>query len=145
MKVHRYEPGEVHLMRLDTGDDLVERLTRYAVDKNITAAWFSYLGAVQRASLRYFDQDALEYSDFTIDHPLEVLSGVGNVSMLDGSPFVHTHAAFGDADGRAYGGHVNQGTIAFLIELRLEQFHGDPPVRLADETTGLKIWGPDEG
>ncbi len=145
MKVHRYSPGEVHVMRLDTGDDLVPRLTRYATDNGITAAWFSYLGAVQQASLRYFDQQALEYRDFEIERPLEILSGVGNVSMLDGAPFVHTHAAFGDADGRAYGGHVNQGTIAFLIEVRLECFEGDPPVRMADETTGLMIWGPDEG
>ena len=143
MKVHRYQPGSIHLIRADAGDDLVGFITRYAADNGIKAAWFTYLGAVRFASLRYYDQISREYRDFTIDQRLEILSGVGNVSLLHGEPFVHTHAVLADADGHAFGGHVNTGSIVWALEIRLEEFSGDPPARLFDEPTGLSLWGDD--
>jgi hypothetical protein len=137
---HRFEPGTVHLLRLETGSDVVEEITRFAVDNHLRAAWLSFLGAVRRASLRYYDQEAREYRDFTIDRHLEVLSGVGNISMLDGRPFLHAHAAFADDAGAAFGGHLNIGCEVWSIEVRLEQLHGEPPVRAFDEPTGLNLW-----
>ncbi|MDX1691540.1 MAG: PPC domain-containing DNA-binding protein [Acidimicrobiia bacterium] len=137
-----FEPGPVHLVRLPTGADLLEGITGYAADRGIHVATVQYLGAVRRASLRYYDQEALEYRDFVIDEHLEVLSGVGNVSLLDGEPFVHTHMALADADGRAFGGHVNVGTEVWAIEIRLQELLGaEPPVRLPDDCTGLTLWG----
>ena len=140
MKSRRFQPGPIHLLRLDRGDDIVGALTGYAADHGISAAWFTYLGAVSQASLRYFDQNALAYRDFTIDEHLEVLSGVGNVSLRDGIPFVHTHAAFGDAAGRAWGGHLNTGCVVFALEVRLQELEGDPPVRMPDPDSGLALW-----
>lgn len=141
MKAYRLTAGPVHLLRLTPGEDLIDTVERYAIDLGLTTAWFSYLGAVRAASLRYYDQEALVYRDFVLDEHLEILSGVGNITQLDGRPFVHTHAAFGDADGRAWGGHLNRGTTAFSIEVMIQELHGDPPVRLPDEGTGLATWG----
>jgi uncharacterized protein len=134
-------PGTTHLLRLPTGADIVTEITRFCEERGIEAAWLTYLGAVRRAALRYYDQDALEYRDFTIDRRLEVLSGVGNISLLDGAPFLHTHAVFGDEQGRAYGGHLAVGCEVWALEVRLEELIGDPPVRLPDEATGLSLWG----
>ena len=141
MKAIRLESGQVHLLRLATGSDIVESITDYATQHGIEAAWFTYLGAVRRAALRYYDQDAKEYRDFVIDKHLEVLSGVGNVSLLDGRPFVHTHAAFSDAAGAAFGGHLDTGCEVWALEVRLEELTGDPPVREPDDCTGLTLWG----
>jgi len=137
---HRFEPGPVHLLRLETGSDLVDEITRFAVDHHVRAAWLSFLGAVRRASLRYYDQEAREYRDFTIDRHLEVLSGVGNIALLDDRPFLHAHAAFADDAGAAFGGHLNVGCEVWSIEVRLEELRGEPPVRTFDERTGLNLW-----
>lgn len=137
----RFEPGPVHLLRLEQGEDLVDAITAYATNARIQAAWFTYLGAVSRAALRYYDQVGMVYRDFTIDQHLEVLSGVGNVSLKDGTPFVHTHASLGDAAGRAFGGHLDRGCIVFSIEVRLEELSGEAPVRIFDEASGLSLWG----
>jgi predicted DNA-binding protein with PD1-like motif len=140
----RFEPGPIHLLRLERGADIVGELTDYATRHGIHAAWFTFLGAVSRAALRYYDQEAFEYRDFSVDEHLEVLSGVGNVSLRDGAPFVHTHAAFGDASGRALGGHLNAGCIVFSLEVRLEELAGEAPERLSDATTGLSLWALDD-
>lgn len=138
-----FEPGRIHLLRLATGEDILDSLTAYVTERDIRAAWIEYLGAVRRASLRYFDQDRLEYCDFMIGRHLEVLTGIGNVSVLDGKPFVHTHMAVADDRGRSYGGHVNSGCEAWAIEVKIQELVGDEPVRELDERTGLGLWGGD--
>lgn len=135
------QPGPIHVVRLNTGEDLLDGITSYARQAGITAAWLTYLGAVSRASLRYYDQDRRVYEDFVLDAHLEVLSGVGNVSLLDGSPFVHTHAAFADEEGRAWGGHLNTGTTVWALEIRIQELIGPPLVREPDECTSLSLWG----
>lgn len=136
-----FRSGPVHLVRLDTGSDLVEEITRFAGDAAITTAWVGFLGAVRRASLRYYDQEARRYDDFVIDRHLEVVAGVGNVSLIDGTPFVHAHAAFSDGGGAAFGGHLNAGCEVFALEVRIEELLGEPMRRERDDCTGLSLWG----
>ena len=136
-----YQPGPVHLVSVPTGEDLLEYLENFVAENDIQTAWLSYLGAVQSAALRYYDQVDREYCDFHIHQHLQVLSGVGNVSQLDGKPFIHTHAVFADAQGKAFGGHVNHGCEVWTLEVKIEEFQGEAPERLFDEETGLSRWG----
>ena len=142
MRAFHFEPASVHLVSLPTGEDLYSSLSAYAVEHSIRAASLTFLGAVRRASLRYYNQDEKRYQDFEVNKHLEVISGTGNVSVLDGDPFLHIHAAFADAEGKALGGHVNFGTEVFAIEVTLFQLDGTAPVRQFDETTGLMLWAP---
>lgn len=135
-----YETGQIHLVRIPTGEDLLGYLEDYVAERSIQTAWLSYLGAVQTAALRYYDQEQREYCDFHIHQHLEVVSGTGNVSLLDGAPFIHTHAVLADASGRAFGGHVNHGCEVWALEVRIEELRGDAPVRTFDEPTGLSLW-----
>lgn len=141
MQAHVFETGREFLLRLPTGSDLVPSLTDFAKHHGVQAGWINYLGAISHASLRYYNQDEQRYEDFEIAQHLEVLAGIGNISLLDGEPFIHTHMALADRDGKAIGGHVNSGTIVFAIEVRVEEILGDPPERLFDEITGLSLWG----
>ena len=142
---YSFEPGPIRLLRVAHGDDLIAALTQYAAERDIRAASLAFLGAVRRASLRYYDQEAKQYRDFTIDAHLEVVAGTGNISILEGKPFIHAHAAFADAEGKAYGGHVNEGTEVFALEVTVWELNGVAPVRELDETTGLMLWGPPTG
>ena len=141
MIAYRMSPGSVHLVRLNTGEDLLDGITAYVIEAEIQTAWLTYLGAVSCASLRYYDQSQRVYRDFELDQHLEVLSGVGNVSQLDGAPFVHTHAAFADAAGKAVGGHLNSGTTVWALEIRIQELIGEQPVREPDDCTSLSLWG----
>ncbi len=132
--------ADVHLFRLPTGSDLYDEITAYARLHGVRAGTLTFLGAVRRASLRYFDQDARAYVDFDLDRHLEILSGVGNVSLLEGEPFLHAHAVFGARDGKAFGGHLNVGTEVFVCEVTLGELEGHPPARAFDETCGLSLW-----
>jgi predicted DNA-binding protein with PD1-like motif len=137
---YTFTPGPTHLFRLAAGADIAGGLLDFATANGIEAAWVSYLGAVRRATFRYYDQEALEYRDLVMDQHLEVLIGTGNISMLDGAPFLHSHAVFGDDRGAAFGGHIAPGCEVFSLEVRMEVLEGDPPVRRFDAATGLGLW-----
>lgn len=136
-----FPPGTVHVLSLPTGSDLYTEISEYAKANDIRAASVTYIGAVQRASVRYYDQATQESLEIEIDTPLEVVSGVGNISVQDGEPFLHTHATFSDRAGNAFGGHVIVGCPVFSIEATIHELDGEPPVRVVDETTGLSLWG----
>ncbi len=127
-----------YLLRPETGADWRAQLEGFARERGIDAAWFQGMGALQDAELWFYDQDDQEYHSTTFDEPLEVSACVGNVAMLDGERFAHTHAVLGRPDGGTVSGHLNAGTV-FAGELHLRAFEGEL-VREYDDVTGLDLW-----
>ncbi|WP_254766336.1 PPC domain-containing DNA-binding protein [Salinilacihabitans rarus] len=127
-----------YVARLETGADWRAEIESLADEVGADAAWFTALGAVQDAELWFYDQDDLEYRPIEFDEPLEVASCVGNVSLLDGERFAHTHAVLSRPDGEAVAGHLNAATV-FAGEVHMRVFE-DPLERAHDETTDLDLW-----
>ncbi len=113
--------GKVHYVKLNKDDLLLESLTKYAKDNNIKTAEISFIGAVQNVNVMYFNQSNKEYDKHTFDGGHEVLSGLGNISIIDGEPFVHVHITVANKDGNAFGGHLDDGTKVWLIEAIIKQ------------------------
>jgi len=126
------------LASLEHGTDWREEIEEFAAREGIESAWFDAVGAVQDAELWYYDQNRQEYHSVTFDEPLEVAACVGNVALLDGEPFAHTHAVLSRPSGQAVAGHLNAATV-FTGEVYLRSFE-EPLARDHDETTDLDLW-----
>ncbi|MFB6095994.1 MAG: PPC domain-containing DNA-binding protein [Haloferacaceae archaeon] len=126
------------LARLEHGADWREEVEEFALEEGIEAAWFTAMGSVQDAELWYYDQFDQEYRSVTFDEPLEVAACVGNVSLLDGAPFAHTHAVLSRPSGQAVAGHLDAATV-FAGELYLREFE-QVLEREHDEITDLDLW-----
>ena len=127
-----------YLCRLETGADWRAEIESFAADNDIDAAWFVAMGAVEDAEVWFYDQRDREYQPVQFDEPLEVAASVGNVSLLDGERFAHTHAVLSRPSGQALAGHLNAGSV-FAGEIYLRAFE-EPLERSYDETTGLDLW-----
>jgi predicted DNA-binding protein with PD1-like motif len=127
-----------YLARLDTGADWRAEIEALAGDVDADAAWFAAMGAVQDAELWYYDQEDCEYQSVTFDEPLEVASCVGNVSLLEGERFAHTHAVLSRPSGQSLAGHLDSATV-WAGEVHLRAFEGKLE-REYDETTELDLW-----
>ncbi|MFP8891032.1 PPC domain-containing DNA-binding protein [Natrialbaceae archaeon A-CW2] len=138
MNYRAVESTGEYVARLETGADWREELEALATAVEADAAWFSALGAVQDAEVWFYDQETLEYEPVTFDEPLEVASCVGNVSLLDGERFAHTHAVLSRRDGTALAGHLNAATV-FAGEVYMRTFE-ESLERAHDETTDLDLW-----
>jgi predicted DNA-binding protein with PD1-like motif len=133
------KPVKVMVERLRRGEDVLVRLNQLVLENGITAASFTALGAVEKASVGFSVGDG-QYSTIVYDGPLEVLSCVGNVSLKEGKPFIHAHIAIADKKGNAYGGHLQPGCIvSATFEVTMLVYEGIDLVRKLDSRTRLYL------
>lgn len=133
----------IFITKLPFGADLLEEITRYCIEKKINLGKVQAIGAVQKARLGYYHQAKREYQFFELDHPLEITSLIGNISLKEGVPMVHAHVNLSDENGKTYGGHLAPGTQIFACEVIIEEFEsqtGDLLQRGYDNETGLPLW-----
>ncbi|MCG8570761.1 MAG: DNA-binding protein [Spirochaetes bacterium] len=131
---------QTYMGKLNHDGDLLNELTQFCQEKNIKLGRIQAIGAVKKATLAYYNQDKREYEYFTLDKHLEILDLVGNISIRDGKPMVHAHITLADQEGKAFGGHLAEGTIIFACEAVIEVYEGNDLVRGYDEQTSLPLW-----
>ena len=72
---------------------------------------------------------------------MEIVAGLGNISIKDGKPFAHIHLTVADEQGWCYGGHLVPGTEVFAGEIFIRETEMVPALkREYDEATGLTLW-----
>ncbi len=100
----------------------------------------SVIGAVQGATIGYYDQSERVYRSRHIDGGLEIASCHGNITLKDSAVMVHAHIILADAEGNTYGGHLMSPTTLFAGEAHIQELEGKPLEREYDGTTGLFLW-----
>ena len=122
----------------EKGDEVMGELTAFASSRRLTAAHFTAIGALNDATLGYFDRARKEYRKIPIREQVEVLSLVGDIALERGEPKVHAHIVVGKSDGTAHGGHLIAAHVWPILELVLNV----PPGHLrrtSDPETGLAL------
>jgi uncharacterized protein len=127
------------LVRLPTGEDLLEAITGVFRELSFRKGAFTVIGAVTRATLGYYGVTH-QYSNREFHGMLEIAACAGNVSEKDGDIFVHAHIVLSGEDYQCIGGHLMPGTEIFAAELFATPVPGLPLVRRFDEATGLALW-----
>ncbi len=125
-----------HLLVFDTGDDFLNRLTEFAKANRIEGASFFGIGALQQATVAYWNWDTKEYENIEVSEQVEVLALSGSVARSDGDVKIHAHTVLGRRDGSTVGGHLVRATVRPTLEV----FIADHATRLArrrDAATGL--------
>jgi predicted DNA-binding protein with PD1-like motif len=134
-------PGRKFMGRLTKGDDLLAALNAVCRAQSITLGEVQAIGAVSRARFGYYDQRERKYEFLELNESLEILSLVGNISLKDGEPMVHAHVTLADEQGRAFGGHLAEGTQVFACEFALQEYMSFRTFhRNLDDATGLFLW-----
>ncbi len=128
------------LVRLPKGADLLLTLNALCKEKNITRGSVQVIGALEAAGLGYYLQDEKRYENHTVNEHMEILCGIGNISLKDGVPFVHMHLTLSKRDLSVIGGHTTPGNIIFAAEALITPVPGETLVREVDEATGLPLW-----
>ncbi len=140
MSHHSYKLKQTYIGQLKRGTDLLGGITDYIVKNKITIGEIRGLGAVSKAVVKYFNQNTEDYETITLDEHLEILSLYGNISIRDYDPFAHVHVTLGNRKGKAFGGHLAEGSIVYVAEIMIHEFEGIKIVRERDEKTGLYLW-----
>jgi predicted DNA-binding protein with PD1-like motif len=126
--------------RLEAGEEVLASLHELADKYEIGFATIQAIGALQSATLGYFDPSDKEYHQIPVDEQVEVTALSGNISRLeDGQPFAHIHALLSRANGETLGGHLSEGIVRPTLEIVLTLLPGEV-VRRKDPLSDLNLW-----
>ncbi len=140
-----FEQGEVHLFRLEEGDDLLRGIVAYCREAGIAQAVVSAIGAVHHPTLGAYDFGEGRYRRFTLEGDWELLALNGNISPADGveGPFAHLHLLLGGHQGEVRGGHLFEAEVR-VAEVVIHVLEGEPLRRLP-QSNGLLLWPSEKG
>ena len=136
--------GPRYIVRLDPGERIVETLTALCERDAIGGGYFHGLGAVGEAEIGRFDPAANGYAWARLTGPHEIVSLYGNITTVEGKPFIHAHIALGDAALAVRGGHLKEAVVSVTCEITLVRFRDDIG-RTKDAATGLPLLALDPG
>ncbi len=128
--------GSTYVVRLDAGEKIVETLKALCERDAIGGGFFSGLGAVDEAEIGHFDPAAKDYSWVKLSGPREIVSLSGNITKVEGRPFIHAHIALGDHAFAVGGGHLKEAVVSVTCEVTLTRFRDDIG-RTKDEASGF--------
>jgi len=144
MKVRLLNPGEPtkqYAVIFYQGDEAFSGLLEFAEKYHVTSAHFTAIGALNGATLGYFDPDRKMYKKIPVNGQHEVIGMSGDIALYQGKPVVHTHMVVGNPDGTTLGGHV----LAAYVSPTLEVMVTEDPVTMQkrfDPATDLTLIDP---
>lgn len=102
-----------HVLRLKPDEKVMEKLLAYVDEHKIAAGvLMTAVGSLTSASIRWANQP----NATLVEGHFEVVSLVGMVSNKGG---YHVHICIADAQGKAFGGHLFEGTVYTTLEIGL--------------------------
>ena len=111
---------ETRVAVLDSGEEAVAALTKFANDAQLTTASLTAMGAFEKATVGWFDFEKKTYKKIEVGEQCEVLSAIGDVAIGDdGKASLHVHVVLGLSDGTTRGGHLLAGTVRPTLEVVL--------------------------
>ena len=120
MQVQLLNPGEPtkqYAVIFYQGDEAFSGLAEFAEKYQVTGAHFTAIGAVNGATLGWFDPHRKMYKKIPIDDQHEVIGMSGDIALYQGKPVVHTHMVVGNSDGTTRAGHVLAAYVSPTLEV----------------------------
>ncbi len=140
MRYRREADGRV-LVSLTAGDDLRASVQDLAAELKLGGAQVSAIGALQDPELGCWDLTERVYHKRKFPGVWELLTLEGNLSLLEGKPFLHAHVTLSGADYQVFGGHFFEARVGVVCELFLTPTTAPLP-RIFNPRLGLPRWEP---
>jgi uncharacterized protein len=111
------EPTKQYTVIFYQGDEAFSGLHEFAEKYHVTSAHFTAIGALNGATVGWFDPQRKMYKKIPINGQHEVIGMSGDIALYQGRPVVHTHMLVGGPDGTTQGGHVLEAYVSPTLEV----------------------------
>jgi uncharacterized protein len=132
VRVLNQGPPRVYAVVLETGEEAVACISRFAREHGLTASQVSAIGAFSEAVIGFFDFATRDYRRIAVRKQVELLSLLGDVADDGGEPKLHVHVVLGR------GGHLLEARVRPTLEAVITESPGHLR-RVRDPATGLTL------
>ncbi|MEM4310881.1 MAG: DNA-binding protein [Nitrososphaerales archaeon] len=112
------EIKKVIYAQLEPKEDMYRAIVKLVEENDVNFGFLVALGTVERLRIGHAKPDKT-FTEIIVDKPLEISTAFGRI-WRDEKPQVHVHITAGDKEGRAYAGHLLEGSpVAILAEIMI--------------------------
>ena len=126
------------VIRIDKGEDIIEKIIDVATLENINLAFVSGIGAVGKFTIGLFDTKEKKYFYNNYEGDFEIISLTGNITLKEGQVYQHLHMSVADKNNNVYGGHLNSAIVSATCEIIIMIIDGNVD-RKFDDNIGLNL------
>lgn len=127
------------IVRMDKGEEILEKVREVAEKEKIKLADISALGAVSEFTVGVFDTEAKEYHANEFKGNFEIVSLTGTINTMNDEFYCHLHMSAGNEKGQVFGGHLNRAIISATCEMVITLIDGRVDRRFEKEV-GLNLF-----
>lgn len=127
------------IVRMDKGEEILEKAREVAEKEKIKLADISALGAVSEFTVGVFDTEAKEYHANEFKGSFEIVSLTGTINTMNDEFYCHLHMSAGNEKGQVFGGHLNRAIISATCEMVITLIDGRVDRRFEKEV-GLNLF-----
>ncbi len=102
--------------KAEAGEELISVLGQLCEKCKIKSAKVSGIGGASYCKIGFYDPQAKDYIFREFEGAFEIVSFMGNISLLNGTAFPHVHISIAGADYKLLGGHAAEVIIKPTFE-----------------------------
>jgi uncharacterized protein len=137
MKYKRFDKTIV--VRIDRGEEILDKIRELALKENIKLASVTALGATNDFTVGVFNTTEKKYYSNEFKGAFEIVSLTGTINTMDGEFYTHIHMSAGNEKGEVFGGHLNRAMVSATCEMIVTVIDGEVD-RYHDEDVGLNLF-----
>ncbi len=137
MKYRKFD--DRYFVYAEKNESIVDVLTDFCIEHKIENGILTGIGAIKEIELGAYDPDEKVYTRQVFAESHELISCLGNITLLDGIPFIHAHITIGNHNFDLKGGHLFAAKVAAVGEFTILPLNGNVP-REFNEDVGLATW-----
>lgn len=137
MKYKRFDKTIV--VRIDRGEEILDKIRELAIAENIKLASVTALGATNDFTVGVFNTAEKKYFANEFKGAFEIVSLTGTINTMDGQFYTHIHMSAGNDKGEVFGGHLNRAVVSATCEMTVTVIDGEVD-RYRDDDVGLNLF-----
>lgn len=137
MKYKRF--GNTLIVRIDRGEEILDKIRELAAAENIKLASVTALGATNDFTVGVFNTAEKKYYANEFKGAFEIVSLAGTINTMDGQFYTHIHMSAGNEKGEVFGGHLNRAVVSATCEMIVTVIDGEVD-RYHDDDVGLNLF-----
>lgn len=137
MEYKRFDKDIV--VRIDKGEEILEKIKEVAIKENIKLATVTALGATNEFTVGVFKTEEKKYYSNSFQGDFEIVSLTGAINTMNDEFYTHIHMSAGDEKGNVFGGHLNKAIVSTTCEMFIHVIEGKVDRELSKDI-GLNLF-----
>lgn len=137
MEYKRFDKDIV--VRIDKGEEILEKIKEVAIRENIKLATVTALGATNEFTVGVFKTEEKKYYSNSFQGDFEIVSLTGFINTMNDKFYTHIHMSASDEKGNVFGGHLNKAIVSATCEMFIHVIEGKVDRELSKDI-GLNLF-----